>query len=175
MSTLTNLSFPRAPTNIIVKNLTDAAALDYFLEDSQVCWSEINREVIRCAKIDPYVKGKVVKRTIVSTGLLKPEGLACDWIGKKIYWTDSDTKRIEVTGMSGSESERAVLVWSGLDLPRALSLAPSDGLMFWSDWGHYPKIEVCGMNGDLATRKVIVDNDIVWPNGITLDFETRRL
>ena len=117
----------------------------------------------------------MVKRNIVSTGLLKPEGLACDWIGKKIYWTDSDTKRIEVTGMSGSESERAVLVWSGLDLPRALSLAPSDGLMFWSDWGHYPKIEVCGMNGDLATRKVIVDNDIVWPNGITLDFETRRL
>ena len=47
--------------------------------------------------------------------------------------------------------------------------------MFWSDWGQYPKIESCGMNGDLATRKVLVDNDIVWPNGITLDFEARRL
>merc|ERR1719392_496994 len=80
----------RAATNIIVKNLEDAAALDYFLEESKVCWSEINREVIRCASIDPRAKGKVTKVDIVTNGLVKPEGLACDWVGKKIYWTDSD-------------------------------------------------------------------------------------
>ena len=37
----------RAATNIIVKGLEDAAALDYLLEESKVCWSEINRELIR--------------------------------------------------------------------------------------------------------------------------------
>lgn len=111
----------------------------------------------------------------MTSGLIKPEGLACDWVGNKIYWTDSDTKRIEVAGLSGRESERAVLVWKNLDLPRAISLAPSAGLMFWSDWGQYPRIESCGMNGDLGTRRVLVDSDIVWPNGLTLDFEERRL
>ena len=69
----------KAATNIIVKSLEDAAALDYFLEESKVCWSEINREVIRCANIDPRAKGKVVKVDIVTSGLVKPEGLACDW------------------------------------------------------------------------------------------------
>ena len=165
----------KAATNIIVKSLEDAAALDYFLEESKVCWSEINREVIRCANIDPRAKGKVVKVDIVTSGLVKPEGLACDWVGNKIYWTDSDTKRIEVAGLSGRESDRSVLIWEDLDLPRAISLAPEAGLMFWTDWGQYPKIESCGMNGDLSTRKVLVDNDIVWPNGLTLDFQERKL
>lgn len=165
----------RAATNIIVKNLEDAAALDYFLEESRVCWSEINREVIRCATIDPRVKGKVDKEDIVTTGLVKPEGLACDWVGNKIYWTDSDTKRIEVAGLSGLETDRSVLIWDNLDLPRAISVAPEQGLMFWTDWGEYPRIERCGMNGDLDTRKVLVDSDIVWPNGLTLDYAEKRL
>jgi len=165
----------RAATNIIVKNLEDAAALDYFLEKSRVCWSEINREVIRCANIDPRVKGKVEKDNIVTTGLVKPEGLACDWVGNKIYWTDSDTKRIEVAGLSGLETDRSVLIWDDLDLPRAISVAPEEGLMFWTDWGEYPRIERCGMNGDLTTRKVLVDSDIVWPNGLTLDYNDKRL
>ena len=165
----------KVATNIIVKNLEDAAALDYFLEESKVCWSEINREVIRCSSIDPRAKGKVTKVDIVTNGLVKPEGLACDWVGNKIYWTDSDTKRIEVSGLSGLENDRSVLVWDNLDLPRAISLAPEQGLMFWSDWGQYPKIESCGMNGDLSTRRIIVDSDIVWPNGLTLDFQEQRL
>jgi len=165
----------KVATNIIVKSLEDAAALDYFLEESKVCWSEINKEVIRCASIDPRAKGKVTKVDIVTNGLVKPEGLACDWVGNKIYWTDSDTKRIEVAGLSGREEDRSVLVWDNLDLPRAISLAPGDGLMFWSDWGQYPKIESCGMNGDLSTRRILVDSDIVWPNGLTLDFQHRKL
>jgi low density lipoprotein receptor-related protein 5/6 len=165
----------KVATNIIVKNLEDAAAIDYFLELNQVCWSEINREVIRCAEIDPRARGKVTKTNIVTTGLIKPEGLACDWVNNKLYWTDSDTKRIEVTGLSGRDSDRTVLVWQNLDLPRAISVAPNAGYMFWSDWGEYPKIERCGMNGDPKTRKVLVDNDLVWPNGLTLDYENKRL
>ena len=162
-------------TNIIVKKLEDAAALDYFLDLNQVCWSEINREVIRCAEIDPRSRGKVVKTDIVSTGLIKPEGLACDWINNMIYWTDSDTKRIEVAGLSGLDRDRTVLVWENLDLPRAISVDPISGYMFWTDWGEYPKIERCGMNGDPSTRKILVDNDLVWPNGLTLDYETKRV
>ena len=33
----------KVASNIIVKNLEDAAALDYFFEDSKLCLSEINQ------------------------------------------------------------------------------------------------------------------------------------
>ncbi|XP_040564168.1 low-density lipoprotein receptor-related protein 6 [Lepeophtheirus salmonis] len=160
-------------TTIVVKHLEDATAFDFFLEDGIVCWTEIAPKVIRCSEIDPRKKGRVKKNTIVNTGLLKPEGLACDWIGKKIYWTDSETKRIEVSSLVLNSSERKVLVWEDLDLPRAIVLSPKDGLMFWSDWGTYPKIERAGMDG--SDRRLLVDQNLGWPNGITLDYENRLL
>jgi low density lipoprotein-related protein 2 len=40
--------------------------------------------------------------------------------------------------------------------------------MYWTDWGHEPKIERCGMNGE--NRKTIVEggDDLQWPNGLTI-------
>lgn len=45
--------------------------------------------------------------------------------------------------------------------------------MFWTDWGENPKIERAGMNGDSSTRVVIVNEEIFWPNGLTIDTERR--
>ena len=94
-------NFNPKKSTIVVKKLDDVAALDFFLTKNQVCWTEISSAVIRCSEINPDKKGKVDKEIIVNTGLLKPEGLACDWVNDNIYWTDSETKRIEVSSMPG--------------------------------------------------------------------------
>ena len=47
--------------------------------------------------------------------------------------------------------------------------------MFWTDWGEEPKIERAGMDGSLNTRSIIVDNDIYWPNGLTLDYDSSKI
>lgn len=62
-------------------------------------------------------------QTVVVSGLTSPDGLACDWLGKKLYWTDSDTNRIEVANLDGTS--RKVLFWMDLDQPRALALNPA--------------------------------------------------
>lgn len=48
-------------------------------------------------------------------------------------------------------------------------------IMFWSDWGESPKLERAGMDGDQFSRKVIVDKDILWPNGLTVDYERKKI
>lgn len=110
---------------------------------------------------------------------MKPEGLACDWANNMIYWTDSETKRIEVASAQpdlGHRSRlRKVLVWEDIDLPRSIAVAPEDGLMFWTDWGEYPRIERASMDGDPASRTIVVDQDVGWPNGITLDYAHKKL
>jgi low density lipoprotein receptor-related protein 5/6 len=126
--------------------------------------------------LDPAQKGKVDKEIIVGDGLLKPEGLACDWVNDNIYWTDSETKRIEVSSMpgNGKQFHRNVLVWEDVSLPRAIAVAPYDGLMFWTDWGTpVPKIERASMDG--KNRKILVETDLEWPNGLTLDYEKKLL
>ena len=59
---------------------------------------------------------------IVVPDLEQPDGIAVDWIGKKIYWTDSETNRIEVSELDGST--RKVLMWAELDQPRAIAVDP---------------------------------------------------
>ena len=48
--------------------------------------------------------------------------------------------------------------------------------MFWTDWGTpTPKIERASMDGNRQSRKILVDTDMLWPNGLTLDYEKKLL
>lgn len=167
-----------AKPNVVVKHLEDVSTLDYVLQDNLVCWLEVPNHWIQCAEIDKEKNGNVQKTLIAQTGLIAPEGLACDWINNNIYWADSKTKRIEVASLQNTQSTtrfRKVIIWDAIDLPRALAIAPQEGFLFWSDWGTLPKIERVSLDGDQNSRVVLVDKQIAWPNGITLDFENRLL
>lgn len=45
--------------------------------------------------------------------------------------------------------------------------------MFWSDWGHHPRIERASMDGSMRT--IIVQNKIALPCGLTIDYPNRLL
>jgi len=61
----------------------------------------------------------------VDIGLETLEGLAVDWIGRNVYWSDSSTNRIEVSKMDGTS--RRPIVWEHLDSPRSLAMDPANG------------------------------------------------
>lgn len=44
--------------------------------------------------------------------------------------------------------------------------------LFWTDWGNIAKIERSHLDG--SERKVLINTDLGWPNGLTLDYDTRR-
>ncbi|PNF27659.1 hypothetical protein B7P43_G15338 [Cryptotermes secundus] len=125
--------------------------------------------MIQCVPYNGTVTGAKVR--VVTTGLISPAGLACDWLTQKLYWTDDETNRIEVATINGEH--RKVLFWEDIDQPRAITLVPMKSIMFWTDWGEVPKIERAGMNGDPTTRKVIVHENIFWPNGLTVDYDAQ--
>lgn len=45
--------------------------------------------------------------------------------------------------------------------------------MYWTDWGSSAKIERATLGGNFRTE--IVNTSLVWPNGLTLDYEDQRL
>ncbi|XP_061523276.1 low-density lipoprotein receptor-related protein 6 isoform X2 [Phycodurus eques] len=159
----------RANASVVVGGLEDAAAVDYVFSRGLIYWSDVSEEAIKRTVLDQS-GGGVGVRTVVP-GLASPDGLACDWLADKLYWTDSETNRIEVSELDGTL--RKVLFWQELDQPRAIALDPARGFMYWTDWGEIPKIERAGMDG--TNRSIIVERDIYWPNGLTLDYEQRKL
>lgn len=156
-------------SQLLVEGLEDAAALDFFYEGRLLFWTDVGLEVIRRRSLGAGGE----ELTVASMGVVSPDGLACDWVGRKLYWTDSETNRLEVAELDGAH--RKVLLWRDLDQPRAVALVPTDGLLFWTDWGDVPKIERASMDGNLSTRRAIVREDIFWPNGLTVDYQARRI
>ena len=65
---------------------------------------------------------KNTTRTVVSTNIAEPEGLAVDWVNDHIYWADAELKQIEVVSLDGTL--RKVLVRQGLEKPRAIAVHP---------------------------------------------------
>lgn len=55
---------------------------------------------------------------------------------------------------------------------RAITLHPLESLIFWSDWGKNAHIGVSFMDGSQA--RIIVE-DLLWPNGLTLDWPNGRI
>lgn len=78
------------------------------------CSRPAERGLPRC------VKERASELSRLPAGLQTTDGLAVDAIGRKIYWTDTGTNRIEVGNLDGSM--RKVLVWQNLDSPRAIVL-----------------------------------------------------
>lgn len=108
-------------TKTLIANLEDATALDFYYDDETLFWADVGLEEIKSM----HINDSKTNRSVIYTGLMSPDGLACDWLGKKLYWTDSETNRIEVSNFDGTH--RKVLIWKDLDQPRAIALVPMDG------------------------------------------------
>ncbi|XP_041357681.1 very low-density lipoprotein receptor-like [Gigantopelta aegis] len=150
-----------------------AVAMDFDYVDNMLFWTDVAVEQVLKANLDNISDVKVVadNKTVQT-----PDGLAVDWIYKHIYWTDTGLDRIQVSTMDGSM--RKTLVDTDLDEPRAIVVDPQNGYMYWTDWGNKAKIEKCGMNGQGRVSIIEADDnthDIVWPNGLTIDYVDQRL
>ncbi|XP_013784840.1 very low-density lipoprotein receptor-like [Limulus polyphemus] len=151
----------------VVSDLQNAIAIDFIFHTRTLLWSDVAEGCIKSAPIDT---GRPVT-TIVKESVTTPDGIAVDWIYKHIYWTDTGKNTIEVTDMQGTL--RKTLICEGLDEPRAIVVNPLDGWMFWTDWGTSAKIERAGLDG--SHRKGIVTSDIQWPNGLAIDFLSKKI
>ena len=118
-------------STVVISDLEDAAAVDFIYDDNTIFWTDVSLELIKRT----WVNGSGMSEDVISTGLTSPDGLATDWLGRKLYWTDSETNRIEVSNLDGSH--RKVLFWENIDQPRAIALDPLEGWVFYLWWNVY--------------------------------------
>lgn len=80
-------------THTIVKDLHYASSITYLYNGSLICWVEEDDSEIECASFDG---NNIWNRTTYAKMVPSGEGIACDWLTKKLYWTDRAERRIEV-------------------------------------------------------------------------------
>lgn len=159
-----------------ISSLKNTIALDFYHKGNtnMVFWTDVIDDKIYRGTL---IGGSLSKiEVVVHSGLSTAEGLAVDWVGENLYWVESNLDQIEVARLNGSY--RRTLVAGEMESPRAIALDPRYGVLFWTDWdANSPRIERCSMAGQNRYTVVQVDKltDGAWPNGLTLDYDLRRI
>ncbi|XP_010122216.1 PREDICTED: very low-density lipoprotein receptor, partial [Chlamydotis macqueenii] len=145
--------------NVIAIDFDYREEFIYWIDSSRPNGSRINRMCLNGSDV------KVVHNTAV------PNALAVDWIGKNLYWSDTEKRIIEVSKLNGLYP--TVLVSKRVKFPRDLSLDPQAGYLYWIDCCEYPHIGRVGMDGSHQTA--VIETQISRPMALTIDYVNHRL
>ncbi|XP_071822844.1 low-density lipoprotein receptor-related protein 2-like isoform X2 [Apostichopus japonicus] len=160
------LSVDGSQYDLISDGFRNAIALDYDLQDGNIFVIDTSLSLSRM-KLDGSEK-----EVILSDYMVGAEGIAVDWVGRKLYIINRQRQVLEVTELDGSF--RKTMIYQGLFYPRAVVVNPKRGVVYWTDWGLEAYIGKSAMDGSTAIDKII-DSKIVWPNGLTIDFPAQKL
>ncbi|XP_022088885.1 adhesion G-protein coupled receptor G6-like [Acanthaster planci] len=143
--------------------------VDYDPVDAMVYWTDGRNAISRA-----FLDGSGFE--VLLSDLEAPEGLRLDIVNRVIYWTDSGSDLIERATMDGQERSVVVNLTHpslGDVKPRSIVLGADNRYLYWTDWGVNPKIERSATDG--SDRRVLVDTNLTWPNGLALDPQGQRL
>lgn len=112
----------------------------------------------------------VIKNGIGSNGI---RGLTIDWIAGNLYFANvfPHDNYVEVCRLDGAH--RKVIVKTTIDAPRELAVNPIRRLLYWIDYGQYPRIGKAYLDG--SNWKPIVTAGISTPRDLTIDFATHDI
>ncbi|KAM4794631.1 prolow-density lipoprotein receptor-related protein 1 [Rhinophrynus dorsalis] len=161
---------------IPIENLMNPRALDFHAEYGFIYFADTTSYLIGRQKIDG-----TDRETILKEGIHNVEGIAVDWMGNNLYWTDDGPKKtISVARLEKASQTRKTLIEGRMTHPRAIVVDPLNGWIYWTDWEEDPKeskrgkIERAWMDG--SNRNVFVTSKtVLWPNGLTIDIPNKIL
>ena len=99
----------------VTNNATSIVAVDYDPVEQKIYWTDQSAGINRASVHDGLNQEQVVTKELNTT-----DGMAVDYNGRNIFWTDTGMNRIEVERMDGTY--RKILISHGLDEPRDISL-----------------------------------------------------
>ncbi|XP_071823394.1 prolow-density lipoprotein receptor-related protein 1-like isoform X3 [Apostichopus japonicus] len=155
-----------------ITGLDSPRAVDFYGQDGYVYYSDSAKY-----QIGRQMLNGSGHEIILDEMIAKCEGLAVDWLGKNLYWTDDGLKIISVAKLDGRM--RKVLVTENLIHPRDIEVDPVHGYMYWTDWAESKysprsgKVMQAKMNGEDVVELPV--GDLLWPNGLSLDVTGQRL
>lgn len=154
----------------LISNTRFSAAISLDVKDEMIYWTDLINQTIN--RIHRSASSSQEPEVVVY-GLEKPESLAVDWIGRKLYWVDTGKNVISVSNLDGSHKKTII---KGMDFSdiRTLAVYPEKGYIFWSVWGDEAKIERANLSGE--NRITILDSyQVKWVSGIAVDHTTERV
>ncbi|GFY45676.1 low-density lipoprotein receptor-related protein 1 [Trichonephila inaurata madagascariensis] len=159
-----------------ILGLSRPIALDYDARTQFIYYSDTRMYMIGRQKIDGSQREVYLEK-----GVNNCEGLAVDWMGRNLYWTDEGLMSIFVARLDDSSIKKRIL-HENMSHPKAIVLDPKRGMMYWSDWTTEMQISDQKAGGkiksaymDGSNSKVFLTENLQWPNGLSIDYVEKKL
>ncbi|XP_014481783.1 PREDICTED: low-density lipoprotein receptor-related protein 2 [Dinoponera quadriceps] len=162
-----NMSIDARNYSLMHQNLVNVVALDADYAMQMLYFCDVTAKTIYRAPINGGEREAIIRHD--SLGL---EGIAIDWVGRKLYWLDRHAKHLDVSELDGTNRKT---LQSGIADPRAIAVHPGTGYLYFTSWHLQAYIGKMGMDGSNFTRILTWEDDIAWPNALTIDYFTDRI
>ncbi|OWR53521.1 putative very low-density lipoprotein receptor [Danaus plexippus plexippus] len=142
-------------------------AADVDLAEQKLYYCDVHRYEIVRQNLDGSGREVFVEEDVDNC-----EGLAVDWMGGNLYWTDDALGQLNVARMRGeARGARLVLMREAAAHPRAITLDPANGVMYWSEWWSAGPSGGRILSGSMdgSGRRPLITDDLRWPAGLVLD------
>lgn len=144
--------------------------VDVHYAEKWIYWVEFNRGIwngIFRIRPNGTEMQHIIKDGIGSNGI---RGLAIDWVAGNLYFTNvfPHENYVEVCWLDGTN--RMIVKRTTTDAPRELAVNPLKRLLYWIDYGQYPRIGKSYLDG--SNWSPIVTSGISNPRDLTVDMLT---
>ncbi|XP_066998103.2 low-density lipoprotein receptor-related protein 2 [Anabrus simplex] len=167
-----NMSLDASLYSLVHQDLMNVVALDFDIKEEMMYFCDVSAKTIFRSRINGPTGRPTVKEPVIRHDSHGLEGIAVDWVGRKLYWLDRHSKHLEVAELNGTNRRT---LKAGIADPRALVVHPGTGYLYFTSWHLQAFIGKMGMDGSNFTRILTWENDIAWPNALTIDYFTDRL
>ncbi|XP_047119261.1 low-density lipoprotein receptor-related protein 1 [Schistocerca piceifrons] len=156
-----------------ISRVSIATSIDFYAAEDYLYWADSDHGTVTRIRRDGTGREEVVEHfeSIENIPIDWISGLAVDWIGKNLYWTDPKFNIIEVARLNGSC--RYVLINGNLSRPAAIAVDPVAGFLFWSDIGKEPRLERSRLDG--SDRIILLNDTTIHVNDIAIDYQAKKL
>jgi len=108
------------------QDLLNVVALDFDYQEEKLYFCDVSAKIIYRTKVGGMEREKIIRHD--SHGL---EGIAVDWVGRKLYWLDRHSKHLEVAELNGTNRRT---LKAGIQDPRAIAVHPGTGYLYFTSW-----------------------------------------
>uniref|UniRef100_A0AAF5Q0L6 EGF-like domain-containing protein n=13 Tax=Wuchereria bancrofti TaxID=6293 RepID=A0AAF5Q0L6_WUCBA len=104
------------------------------------------------------------------------EGIAIDWIGRKLYMLNRQERSLRVCELDGRYCR--TLIRDRIAQPKAIVIHPGKGYLYFTEWSLQAYIGRVSLDGSPQLSDPIeklAENDLGWPNALAIDFFADKL
>ncbi|KAI6241467.1 EGF-like domain-containing protein [Aphelenchoides fujianensis] len=99
--------------------------------------------------------------TIIRHNVFGTEGIAVDWVGRKLYLLNRQDRSLRVCELDGRFCR--TLIRDRIQQPKAIVVHPQKGYLYFTEWSLQPYIAR------------LAEHDLGWPNALAVDYYADRL